>query len=97
METRWKQLLFTVPAMVAISVGLSAFLSAGANSNRDVVAYQLTGSRQLGKAEEDVDPDDLYKAVWDLVKNDFYQENYNGQDWTIWKNRYTGKLKKKLK
>lgn len=93
METRWKQLLFTVPAMVAISVGLSAFLSAGANSNRDVVAYQLTGSRQLGKAEEDVDPDDLYKAVWDLVKNDFYQENYNGQDWTIWKNRYTGKLK----
>lgn len=93
METRWKQLLFTVPAMVAISVGVSTLLSAGAKSDRDIVAYQFGGNRPQDKAEKDVDPDELYKTVWKLVKAEFYQENYNGQDWSIWQNRYTGKLK----
>lgn len=42
--------------------------------------------------ESNIDPDQLYDRVWDLIKKDYVDQTYNGQDWNIWKNRYRGKL-----
>lgn len=37
-------------------------------------------------------PEKLYDKVWDLIKRDYVDQTFNGQDWVIWKNRYKGKL-----
>jgi len=44
------------------------------------------------QAEANISPDELYQKVWELIKKDFVDQTYNGQDWDIWKNRYKGKL-----
>ena len=41
-----------------------------------------------------IDPETLYNKVWELIKKDFVDQTFNGQDWSIWKDRYRGKLKK---
>ena len=40
-----------------------------------------------------IDADTLYQKVWELIKKDYVDQAYNGQDWNIWKDRYKGKLK----
>lgn len=45
------------------------------------------------KVELNISPDELYFKVWELIKKDYVDQTYNGQDWNIWKNRYKGKLK----
>ncbi len=44
------------------------------------------------QAEATIAPDELYQKVWELIKKDYVDQTYNGQDWNIWKDRYTGKL-----
>lgn len=39
-----------------------------------------------------VDPEHLYKKVWELIKKDYVDQSFNSQDWNIWKDRYKGKL-----
>ena len=34
-----------------------------------------------------------YDEVWTIVNNEFYDKTYNGQNWSLWKNRYDNKLK----
>lgn len=38
-------------------------------------------------------PERLYQRVYKLIKNEYYEQTYNGQDWTYWESRYKGKLK----
>src|SRR5690606_18232160 len=33
-------------------------------------------------------PETLYDEVWKLVNTRYVEENKNGQDWRIWRNRY---------
>lgn len=42
--------------------------------------------------EVNIDPEKLYLRVWDLIKKDFVDQNFNSQDWNIWRDRYKGKL-----
>ena len=42
---------------------------------------------------KEIDPEDLYNKVWELIKKDYVDQTYNNQDWNIWKDRYKGKLK----
>ena len=44
------------------------------------------------QAEANTAPDELYQKVWELIKKDYVDQTYNGQDWDIWKDRYKGKL-----
>ena len=43
--------------------------------------------------ESTIEPEQLYQRVWDLIRKDYVDQTFNGQDWNIWKNRYKGKLK----
>src|SRR5579883_3134584 len=38
-------------------------------------------------------PDELYHKVWYLIKDEFYDQTFNGQAWGRWEHRYDGKLK----
>ena len=40
-----------------------------------------------------ISPEELYQKVWELIKKDYVDQTFNGQDWSIWENRYKGKLK----
>lgn len=42
--------------------------------------------------EPNISPEELYKKVWELIKKDYVDQTFNGQDWNIWKERYKGKL-----
>lgn len=41
----------------------------------------------------DIAPEILYLKVWELIRKDYVDQTFNGQDWNIWKERYAGKLK----
>lgn len=40
-----------------------------------------------------VSPERLYLKVWEIIRNDYYEQTFNGQNWNRWKERYAGKLK----
>ena len=44
------------------------------------------------QAETNINADELYQKVWELIKKDYVDQTYNSQDWNIWKERYKGKL-----
>lgn len=46
---------------------------------------------QAGRAN--VIPQVLYQRAWKLIKESYYDQKYNGQDWNRWEHRYDGKLK----
>ncbi len=55
----------------------------------------------LPKAEEPKTPEEeytdipakiLYDRVWKLIKNDFVDQDFNDQDWEIWRHRYDDSL-----
>jgi Periplasmic protease len=37
-------------------------------------------------------PQVIYQQAWRLVRENFYRQDFNKQDWTRWKDRYNGKL-----
>lgn len=39
------------------------------------------------------EPNVLYHKVWQLIREDYYDTNYNSQDWDRWEHRYDHKLK----
>jgi len=40
-----------------------------------------------------VPPQVLYQRAWRIIKEQFYDQKFNGQDWHRWEHRYDGKLK----
>jgi carboxyl-terminal processing protease len=36
----------------------------------------------------EIKPQKLYENVWNIIKEDFADQEFNNQDWEIWKNRY---------
>ena len=39
-----------------------------------------------------ISPQNLYDRTWQIVKNEYYDPNFNHQHWARWKNRYDGKI-----
>jgi carboxyl-terminal processing protease len=83
-----RKLLFTIPLLLAASL-------AGANTLSHEVAANNLSDRTSASVLPNVQPPDLYKHVWRLIKDDFCSANnkaYNGQDWERWEHKYDGKL-----
>lgn len=45
------------------------------------------------QAQSQVSPERIYGSVWRIIKEDYYDQSFNGQDWERWKTRYKDKLK----
>ncbi len=40
-----------------------------------------------------ISPQRLYDYTWQLIKNEYYDPNFNNQYWARWKRKYSGKIK----
>lgn len=49
----------------------------------------------LAQRESHYTPVALYSKAWGIIKDTFYDQQFNGQDWKSWEHRYDGKLHSK--
>jgi carboxyl-terminal processing protease len=38
-------------------------------------------------------PEDIYKQAWKLVRDNYYDSSFGGQNWNAWEHKYDGQLK----
>ncbi|HEY9786935.1 MAG TPA: S41 family peptidase [Candidatus Obscuribacterales bacterium] len=91
----WWKLLLIVPVVLSFSLGGSSSLS-GLDLRQQTYVAAAQGAH--GKLAEkpnaaNADPDLLYAHVWRLIRDDFYDQTFNGQNWKSWEDKYKGKLK----
>lgn len=61
-----------------------------------LVAYQSYNKLPYAQAQGTkplLAPQVLYERAWHLVKDSFYDQKFNGEDWTRWEHHYDNKLK----
>lgn len=78
--------LLTVLLIVVLGINF-------AESGNVIAGIETNTAFAIGAEEKEIEPEMLYQKVWELIKKDFVDQSFNGQDWTIWKDRYNGKLK----
>lgn len=56
----------------------------------------LTGALQAAFCAQssipNVNPEVLYHQTWRLVRDNYYDNTFNGKDWTTWEHKFDGKL-----
>ena len=55
---------------------------------RSVVALMMILAMLMPASALAASPQELYDEVWKLINSRFVDEDKNGQDWRIWRNRY---------
>lgn len=93
-KAAWIALGLSVPILISLALGGASLvrlgdLVAGKGSGRAPSTRELV--RQVFRGE--VTPDSIYERVWRLIKQDYYDTTYNGQNWSRWEHHYDGKLK----
>lgn len=84
MRRRIKAVIFFVAAAVTLFAVNAFFLN---NHNPMLnVEEQKVNTSQLS-------PQKLFEHTWQVVKNEYYDPNFNRQYWIRWKNHYRGKIK----
>lgn len=62
------------------------------NFKRENAKAGIDTNLPLIGSNDSIDPDQLYQRVWELIKKDYVDQTFNGQDWNIWRDRYKGNL-----
>ncbi len=84
MKRRVKASIFFVGAIITLFALNSFYLS---NHN------PILNTDQKSVNTTQLSPQKLYDYTWQVVKNEYYDPNFNQQYWVRWKNRYKGKIK----
>jgi len=84
MKRRIKTSIFLVGAIITLFALNSFFL----NTHNPIL-----NSEQKSVNTTQISPQKLYDYTWQVVKNEYYDPNFNKQYWVRWKNRYKGKIK----
>src|SRR5438105_4284586 len=86
----WWKLLLTIPIVLSASLGGTNLVD-----KQQLIAAIPSPTRiaQRIMVGNPVDPEGLYRRVWQLIREDYYDQNYNGQSWSRWEHRYDNKLK----
>ncbi|MBX9770338.1 MAG: S41 family peptidase [Candidatus Obscuribacterales bacterium] len=93
-KTAWVILGLSVPIVISLALGGASLINFGQlvagshSSGRSSSARELV--QKVFKGE--TTPDSIYDRVWRLIKQDYYDTTYNGQNWSRWQHRYEGKL-----
>lgn len=86
----WQQFFITIAVFLSFCLG-------GASLTQEQVQYiaQASGTQKLSRylAKGSIEPEGLYRKVWQLIREDYYDLSYNTQSWDRWEHRYDGKLK----
>lgn len=83
MRRRIKALLF----FVGVAVAFCAVRTFNTTNHNPM----LTSDTQTVDTTK-ISPQNLYNRTWQIVKNEYYDPNFNHQHWARWKNRYDGKI-----
>ncbi|MBR6722255.1 S41 family peptidase [bacterium] len=84
MKRRFKTVILFV-ATVCTLVAIYAFFVTSHNPLLDVEEQRINTTQ--------VTPQRLFDHTWQVVKNEYYDPNFNDQYWLRWKNHYRGKIK----
>lgn len=84
MKRRVKASIFFVGAIITLFALNSFYLN---NHN------PFLNTEQKSVNTTQISPQKLYDYTWQVVKNEYYDPNFNQQYWIRWKNRYRGKIK----
>lgn len=90
----WWKLFLSVPVSLSVVLGGSN-LRPGLDGNEQYLAAApgaKLGGMQLNASVQS-DPRAVYHRVWTLIKTDYYEETFNGQDWSRWERKYDSKIK----
>ncbi len=88
----WWKLVLALPIVLSMTLGGSGVIQnqtqyiASASDNKSRIAQRVSSATLI-------EPASLYSRVWQLIKEDFYDDKYNGQDWARWEHKYDKKLK----
>jgi carboxyl-terminal processing protease len=81
----WKQFL-TVPLLISANLCGSGGLYGQETKPTEVPIAPRSKANF-------VSPVEVYDKVWNLIKDDYYESTYNGQNWARWQHRYDDKIK----
>lgn len=84
MRKRTKTILLIVLA-IATSFAINGFYNAYHNPLLNVEKKDVDTSQMSSQK--------LFEHTWQVVKNEYYDPNFNRQYWVRWKNHYKGKIK----
>lgn len=84
MKKLTRTILFFVAA-IATLFALNAFYNINHNPMLNVEEKVVDTSQ--------VSPQKLFDHTWQVIKNEYYDPNFNKQYWVRWKNHYRGKIK----
>jgi len=86
----WWKLFLGIPIVLSAALGGTNFVQ-----NTSLLASAPSSARLAQRifAGSPIDPESLYHKVWQLIREDFYDQTYNGQSWARWEHRYEAKLK----
>jgi carboxyl-terminal processing protease len=87
----WWKLSFAIPLILfSLFGGSQVNSSESADSPHSIQSGVEITSIELGPK---ITPDDVYRRAWQLIKDEFVDQNFNGQSWIRWEHRYDGKMK----
>lgn len=84
MRKRTKTILLIVLA-IATAFAINGFYNAYHNPLLNVEKKDVDTSQMSSQK--------LFEHIWQVVKNEYYDPNFNRQYWVRWKNHYKGKIK----
>lgn len=97
----WK-VLVTLPMALSVTLGGTGRISTNddalASGTKDARARYVAQLPVKHAAAKSVEPERLYKRVWGLIRDEFFDQRYcvtdstAKQDWSRWQHRYDGKL-----
>lgn len=87
----WKAAL-SLPVLISITLGGATLLS---NAREQVAQSPSSSPNKIFLAQHSgiVNPQRVYNRVWEIIKDEYYLQDYNHQNWDRWKHKYDGKLK----
>ncbi len=90
-KSKWQ--IFTKATILFFAIFLITLCSNQRLENANARIEVTNQPNSIDAEFSDVEPQELYNKVWELIKKDYVDQTFNGQDWSIWKDRYKGKLK----
>ena len=84
MRKRTKTILLIVLA-IATAFAINGFYNAYHNPLLNVDKKTVDTSQMSSQK--------LFEHTWQVIKNEYYDPNFNRQYWVRWKNHYKGKIK----
>jgi carboxyl-terminal processing protease len=53
----------------------------------------LADEQPMAANSTTTEPDQVYQSAWQIIKDSYFDQKFNGQNWDSWRHRYDGKLK----